>query len=1022
MWTPKRIVLLALGFALLFALYLVYAHYLGGIDGLPPLPAAMLPPPDGGPVEPPMKPENDVDGRLTQAFGVNCRELSRAYRFEVHSRGVVLATDEFIIEEDGRVRLRPVSLALFSKKTEPGKFPEINTIRAGLAYLTFDRPIRTIADMGKCKITGAELRDNIEIANNRRTPQRDDDVFVIVRAGPLYYQERPRAAPGQTRQPDIWTDKEVEIRDEQGRPEPTKITAEGMELYLTTEEPNPKAPQNRKPRNETINGLDKIVLRSNVTMYLYVDAGSGFLGSEKEAAAKPPAPGADKRKLVIDTAGSFVYDVPKDFARFDIPDKPSQLAPYQVHVNRYHELDKHDQLICDHLELQFRRKKSGEARPASGDDRSLNLEVETAHATGEHIAITSDAEVLAVPTANEFLYDARTRMSTIKGSPEIVVLKDGHELHARQLDLVDQKGAQHTTAYGPGTIDLLDKASGKRPVHARWKDKLISTKDGAQDLLHLTGDAAFTDEEHGQHLQADCLKVWIEPGEGAAGAPAPQPAAAPGQGGRRPRHVEALGHVVARSKEMHVHDAEKLVLWFKDVPAPELLPTAVPVPPVAAGHVADKPPAAGPAAPPLAKPAAEPEKPARPIDLSARIVEAHVLRFNNGKNELEKLWTQGDVHVVQEPADPQDKGVDIRGDTLQLHRQAQGNLLVVSHTDIAQLRLDKIVIFGPEITIDQAANEAWVHGGGAMQLESNTNFQGTKLAKPVPLTIHWDKTMLFKGQSAVFEGGVQAEQENSRLSCQTMHVEFDRPVSLRDGEKRDSNAKVDRLVCDKSVMVEDCELQGEKLQKRQRFEGRELNVDNTEGIARGSGPGVVRIVQAGAGPDIGPPPAPGKPAPPKRPDEMKLTRVTFGARMWANNKTHTAIFYENVEVVSVPGDNIDADPNLDQLPEGGLYLRCDQLKVLSTPGEGGKATQQMEATGRVMCRSREFWGWAETVTYHEGKDQVIFDGKEGFAHVERDMGPGHPRQQLKGRKIIYLRKTGEFKVEGAGGVSGSPVN
>ena len=33
MWTPKRIVLLALGFFVFFASYLLYASCLGGIDG-----------------------------------------------------------------------------------------------------------------------------------------------------------------------------------------------------------------------------------------------------------------------------------------------------------------------------------------------------------------------------------------------------------------------------------------------------------------------------------------------------------------------------------------------------------------------------------------------------------------------------------------------------------------------------------------------------------------------------------------------------------------------------------------------------------------------------------------------------------------------------------------------------------------------------------------------------------------------------------------------------------------------------
>ena len=38
MWNPKRATLLVAGFVLFVVCYFVYAYFLGGIDGLPPLP------------------------------------------------------------------------------------------------------------------------------------------------------------------------------------------------------------------------------------------------------------------------------------------------------------------------------------------------------------------------------------------------------------------------------------------------------------------------------------------------------------------------------------------------------------------------------------------------------------------------------------------------------------------------------------------------------------------------------------------------------------------------------------------------------------------------------------------------------------------------------------------------------------------------------------------------------------------------------------------------------------------------
>src|SRR5262249_7291644 len=178
---------------------------------------------------------------------------------------------------------------------------------------------------------------------------------------------------------------------------------------------------------------------------------------------------------------------------------------------------------------------------------------------------------------------------------------------------------------------------------------------------------------------------------------------------------------------------------------------------VAPGSNLAVPPSKPGAKPPVAKA----DNPPRPIDLSARSVEAWVIR-SGPKNQLDKLWTEGSVQVRQDPAKPDEKGVDIKGDTLELTYHPEGNYLVVTG-DLAQLRMDKIYILGPEVNIDQAANKAWVNGIGAMQMDSATNFQGNKLDRAVPLTVHWNKSMLFNGKFAEFHGGIQAEQENARL-------------------------------------------------------------------------------------------------------------------------------------------------------------------------------------------------------------------------------------------------------------------
>src|SRR5262249_46603199 len=153
----------------------------------------------------------------------------------------------------------------------------------------------------------------------------------------------------------------------------------GMELHLVKEDapgkggkkgkPNPRA---KGERGEPVHGVERVVLLSTVEMHLYPDANSGFLVNAKgdrpakaEPAAGPKGKGEESKgersHVVIRTAGPFHYDLVKDLARFDGP--PGSGADGEhVHVLRSPFKDTNeqgdlvDQLLCDHLELQFRRK------------------------------------------------------------------------------------------------------------------------------------------------------------------------------------------------------------------------------------------------------------------------------------------------------------------------------------------------------------------------------------------------------------------------------------------------------------------------------------------------------------------------------------------------------------------------------------------------------------------------------------------------------------------------------------------
>jgi lipopolysaccharide export system protein LptA len=431
------------------------------------------------------------------------------------------------------------------------------------------------------------------------------------------------------------------------------------------------------------------------------------------------------------------------------------------------------------------------------------------------------------------------------------------------------------------------------------------------------------------------------------------------------------------------------------------------------------------------------------------------------------LWCEGAVHVLQDPAKAEEKGTDVKGDTLRMTAGGDGNYFLVVTGDLAELQTDKIYIIGPEVNIDQTSNKAWVIGDGAMKMDSATNLQGEPLDKPVPLTVHWSKSMLFNGESAEFHGNIQAVQEKARMACQRLQVYFDRTVSLKQGNKTDEPAKVRNLVCDREVRVEESVYEGEKLVKYNRLEalaaqmmaldpedgetvrraatppgGKPAGKTSAGNVVYASGPGNLRIWEPSTGEDLSisePRPATGtprntsakaapaaRPGSPAKPPEMKMTFVYFRKRMDANSKTSTAYFWENVRVLHMPCPRHDTPIDLDQilahdLPENSLYIACDRLKVLDRP-EDNRPNKQMESHGKVYVQGKEFYARADSLYYNQLKNQIILDSSEsGHATLYKVTVQGEKPQEVVGKRIIYNRGTGKIDVSGATSIIGESV-
>ena len=224
--------------------------------------------------------------------------------------------------------------------------------------------------------------------------------------------------------------------------------------------------------------------------------------------------------MVIKTAGPFHYDLTKELATFDIPPidpaNPPSTAE-QVLVSRVHKGGdgrKYDQLVGDHLELQFRKKTDAEPK-APHEPQTSDKEIDTLLADDprtDEVTLSMDTENL-VAWGTELFYRSPTAttgpQTILRGSPakRMHAVKDGHTIEAQDLHLIgaDKNGnGQQAIAKGPGQIDLYDKSNpnNKLPSHASWYDTLVAVKerdgDKMLDVLTLVGNASFVDEQQKQ--------------------------------------------------------------------------------------------------------------------------------------------------------------------------------------------------------------------------------------------------------------------------------------------------------------------------------------------------------------------------------------------------------------------------------------------------------------------------------------------------------------------------------------------
>ncbi|MGE3821484.1 MAG: hypothetical protein AB7I30_18900, partial [Isosphaeraceae bacterium] len=647
------------------------------------------------------------------------------------------------------------------------------------------------------------------------------------------------------------------------------------------------------------NGAQTAVLRKNVHIMIADVGPDGILPGNAQPGQRQGA----KTPMEVRCAGMMRIDLPRPPAPVEVgppaPPGPTIAQFFRnVEVLRGRPGESPDQLDCDHLRLTLVNapkptlKEAAVAKTAEtasapprgqaepGPLRELTLQ--RAVASGHNVRITSASQGVKA-RCNELIHEKRLSgepdATYFRGDPTSKLFVEKTEIAEsgpnrgkvtsfttiRTIDatLFDpRKGSDAITIVARGPGELESRTAPDQPVErsARWADQLALTDDPATAAklglpalkkVTLTGRPSFVDHPSQADLSArDVLVVWLKPKTAAAPTPTPAgpaPSAAPNSQAFELNRLVALKDVRLTSPGKTLVARDRLDAVFESPAAPS-------APAAAVTTRSTAPPAATPpptAPPTLANTEPEPE-PEPEAEASAGRVWALVRLGPAGGRastptegrgalsaEIREVRLRGAVAFHQDPPKGKTRGVDVKGEAVDLSNHGQGVMRFAvfhhdpnaesgsgvasasaksaaesaDHAPLARVETEELTITGKVIGLDQSTDEAWVDGRGSLtQLTARGLLADRGLAnapvggvstpmavrpaapdgapvKKVPMTITWADGMKFFGQStdpqghkaarAEFYKDVRAETEDALVTCATvMRTYLDRTIKL----------------------------------------------------------------------------------------------------------------------------------------------------------------------------------------------------------------------------------------------------
>ena len=144
-------------------------------------------------------------------------------------------------------------------------------------------------------------------------------------------------------------------------------------------------------------------------------------------------------------------------------------------------------------------------------------------------------------------------------------------------------------------------------------------------------------------------------------------------------------------------------------------------------------------------------------------------------------------------------------------------------------------------------------------------------------------------------------------------------------------------------------------------------------------------------------------------------RVDYQNEIEGNIDKREAVFQHYVRAVYGPVQSWDQTLDPDQrggLGPQGIVMTCQRLFVTET-GTPPQSGLELSAVGDTLVEGSTFTATAQRLSYIQAKDQLVLDGENGLARLQRQERPGGKPTEFSARLIKYWVGTGQVEVFGA---------